>query len=69
MVRRMARHLPDPDVAQVGQTSAQPDSDLVEQAFTLFLRMDAEQRVRLITRQQDRMAKEPAPNQPRRSPD
>ena len=33
----------------------------------LFLRMDAEQRVRLIARQQDRMAKEPALNQPRLS--
>jgi hypothetical protein len=69
MVRRMAHHSRGPDVAQVGQTSAQPDSDLVEQAFTLFLCMDAEQRVRLITRQQDRMAKEAAPNQPRHSPD
>jgi hypothetical protein len=62
MLRRMAHHSPSPDVTQVGQTSAQPDSDLVEQAFNLFLRMDAEQRVRLIARQQDRMAKEPALN-------
>ena len=30
---------------------------------------DAEQRVRLIARRQDRMAKEPALNQPHRSPD
>jgi len=67
MVRRMAHHSPGPDVAQVGQTSAQPD--LVEQAFNLFLRMDAEQRAGLIARQQDRMAKEPALNQPRRSSD
>jgi hypothetical protein len=60
MVRRMAHHSTGPDVAQVDWTSAQSDSDLVEQAFNLFLRMDAEQRVRLITRQQDRMAKEAA---------
>jgi hypothetical protein len=69
MLRRMAHHSPGPDAAQVGQTSAQPDSDLVEQAINLFLHMDAEQRVRLIARQQDRMAKEAAPNQPRRGPD
>ena len=69
MVRSMAHDSPGPDVTQVGQTSAQPDSHLVEQAFTLFLCMDAEQRVRLIARQQDQMAKEPALNQPRRSPD
>jgi hypothetical protein len=60
MLRKVAHHPPGPDVAQVGQTSAQPDSDLVEQAFNLFLRMDAEQRVRLTARQQDRMAKEAA---------
>jgi hypothetical protein len=29
MVRRMAHQSPSPDVTQVGQTSAQPDSDLV----------------------------------------
>jgi hypothetical protein len=69
MLRKVAHHSPGPDVTQVGQTSAQPDSDLVEQAFNLFLRMDAAQRAGLIARQQDRMAKEPAPNQPRRSPD
>jgi hypothetical protein len=69
MLRRMAHHSPGPDVTQVGQTSAQPDSDLVEQAFNLFLRMDAEQRAGLIARQQDRLAKEPALNQPRRSSD
>jgi hypothetical protein len=60
MVRRVAHHSPGPNVAQVGQTSAQLDSDLVEQAFNLFLRMDADQRAALIARQQDRMAKEPA---------
>jgi hypothetical protein len=69
ILTRIAHHSPDPDLTQVGQTSAQPDSDLVEQAFTLFLRMDAEQRAGLIARQQDRMAKEPALNQPRRSSD
>jgi hypothetical protein len=69
MVRRMARHSPGPDVTQVGQMPAQPDSDLVEQAFTLFLRMDTAQRAGLIAHQQDHMAKEPALNQPRRSPD
>jgi hypothetical protein len=58
ILTRIAHHSPDPDLTQVGQTSAQPDSDLVEQAFTLFLRMDAEQRAGLIARQQDRMAKE-----------
>jgi hypothetical protein len=67
MLRRMAHYSPDPDVTQMGQTSAQPDSNLVEQAFNLFLRMDAEQRAGLIARQQDWMAKEPALNQPRRS--
>ena len=66
MVRRMAHQSPGPDVTQVGQMPAQPDSDLVEQAFSLFLRMDADQRAGVIARQQDRMAKEPAPNQPRR---
>ena len=50
MVRRMAHQSPGPDVTQVGQMPAQPDSDLVEQAFNLFLRRDAEQRVRLIAR-------------------
>ena len=69
ILTRIAHHSPDPDLTQVGQTSAQPDSDLVEQAFTLFLRMDAEQRAGLIARPQDRMAKEPALNQPRRSSD
>jgi hypothetical protein len=69
MVRRVAHHSPGPNVAQVGQTSAQLDSDLVEQAFNLFLRMDADQRAALIARQQDRMAKEPALNQPRLSSD
>jgi hypothetical protein len=62
MLGRMAHHSSGPDVTRAGQTSAKPDSDLVEQAFNLFLRMDAEQRVRLIARQQDRMAKEPALN-------
>lgn len=65
MVRRMAHQSPSPDVTQVGQMPAQPDSDLVEQAFNLFLRMDADQRAGVIARQQDRMAKEPALNQPR----
>ena len=49
--------------------AAKPDFDLVEQAFNLFLLRDAEQRVRLIARRQDRMVKEPALNQPRHSPD
>ena len=68
MVRKMADHSPGLDVAQADRTSAQSDSDLVEQAFNLFLRMDAAQRAGLIARQQDRMAKEPAPNHPHRSP-
>ena len=67
MLRRAAQHSRGPDVTQVGQIPVKPDSDLVEQALNLFLRMDAEQRVRLIARQQDRMAKEPALNQPRLS--
>ena len=55
MVRRMAHRSSGPDVAQADGTSVQSDSDLVEQAFNLFLRMDAAQRARLIARQQDRM--------------
>ena len=71
MVRRIADHSPGPDAAQVDRaqvdrTSAQSDSDLVERAFNLFLRMDAAQRARLTARQEDRIANEPAPNQPRR---
>jgi hypothetical protein len=60
MLRKVAHHSPGPDVAQVGQTSAQPDCDLVEQAFSLFLCMNAEQRVRLLARQEARMAKDAA---------
>lgn len=69
MLRRMADDSPDSDVTQLGQMPAQRDSDLVEQAFNLFLRMDVEQRRGLIARQQDRMAKEPARSQPPRSLD
>jgi hypothetical protein len=61
MLRRVGTPFtPGPDVAQVGQTSAQPDCDLVEQAFSLFLCMDAEQRVKLLAHQEARMAKDAA---------
>jgi hypothetical protein len=70
MLRSISHPLPGPDRTHAGQTQAPPlDSDLVEQAFNLFLRMDADQRAALIARQQDRMAKEPALNQPGRSSD
>jgi hypothetical protein len=62
MFRRMAPHSRGPDVSQLGHVPAQPDSDLVEQAFNLFLRMDAGHRAALVARQQDRMAKEPGLN-------
>jgi hypothetical protein len=42
--------------------SANPDFDLVDQAFNLILPRDAEQRLTLIARRQDRMVKEPALN-------
>jgi hypothetical protein len=64
MLRRMAHHSHGSDVTPVGQMPAQPDFDLVEQAFSLFLLSDAEQRAGLIAHRQDRMVK-----QPRHSPD
>ena len=69
MLGSISHPLPGPDRTHAGQTQAPPDSDLVEQAFNLFLLMDAEQRASLIARQQDRTAKEPPLDQPRRGPD
>jgi hypothetical protein len=54
--------LPGPDRTHAGQTQAPPNSDLVEQAFNLFLLMDAEQRARLIAR--PRPHSERAPTKP-----
>jgi hypothetical protein len=68
MLRSLSEPIPCPDRTHAGQTQAPKDLDLVEEAFDLFLLMDAEQRAGLIARQHDRMAKEPA-NQPRRSSD
>ena len=69
MLRRIAHHSPGPGETPVVQTPAKPDFDLVEQAFNLFLHMDAEQRAGLMARQQDRMARRASTSQPRRSPD
>jgi hypothetical protein len=60
MLKGVAQHSPGPDVAQASQTPDQSDCDLVDEAFTLFLCMDPEQRVILLTRQQHRMAKDAA---------
>jgi hypothetical protein len=46
------------DATHVDQTPARPASDLVEQAFNLFLRMDAGQRAKLIARQKGRVRQE-----------
>jgi len=59
MLRSTANPVSDANRTCAGQTPASSDSDLVEQAFDLFLRMDAEQRASLIARQQHRMAKDP----------
>ena len=67
MLRSISQPLPGPDRTHPGQTQDPQDFDLVEQAFNLFLFMDAKQRASLIARQQDHMAKEPPLNQPRRS--
>jgi hypothetical protein len=69
MLRSISQPLPSPDRTHAGQTQDPQDFDLVEQAFNLFLFMDAKQRASLIARQQDRMAREPPLNQPRRRSD
>jgi hypothetical protein len=53
-------------LSEARRSKLNPLWDMVrEEAFNLFLRMDADQRAGVIARQQDRMAKEPALNQPR----